>query len=121
MPELELFTWIWCLKNEMALQAFGKGDNCHVVHYESVCEDPIGEAKVLFAFSGLNWSPQTEKFLHESSQYSGKDRYYRVFRDASAAANKWRSALSEDEKKRILGIVAQTSLPSLWSDASLFG
>lgn len=114
LPELELFTWIWCLKNEMALDAMGDAENTHVVHYEAVCQAPIEQARALFAFSHLDWHAQTEKFLRDSTEYKGKDRYYRVFRDANAAANKWRTALTPDEQRRILGIVARTSLGHLW-------
>ncbi|HEY1933510.1 MAG TPA: sulfotransferase [Acetobacteraceae bacterium] len=116
MSELELFTWIWCLKNEMSLSILHDAENCHVIHYEAVCQNPVDQAKALFAFSGLNWSSQTEKFLHDSTEYKGKDRYYRVFRDANAAANKWRSELSDEEQRRILEIVAQTSLAPLWPE-----
>lgn len=118
VSDVELFTWIWCLKNEMALDALRNAGNCHIVHYERVCQNPIDEAKALFAFTGLDWNSQTEKFLRDSTGYKGRDRYYRVFRDANAAANKWRTALSNEDKQTVLGIVAQTSLGPLWPETA---
>lgn len=121
MSDLELHTWIWCLRNEMALRTLDESEHCRVVHYESVCENPFKAARELFAFGGLTWHAQTERFLQQSSEHKGTEGYYRVYRNASAAANKWRSALSEREKRSILGIVAQTSLASLWPETGQAG
>ncbi len=119
MSRMELSTWQWALRTELVLDALGNHERCRVVHYESICEDPVQEAKKLFAFSDLSWHPQSENFIRESIDPKGREGYYRVFRDPVDAANKWRTSLSDDQKHGILSIVARTSLAPLWPETKL--
>ncbi len=114
--DLELVTWRWALRTERMLNVLTRSDNCYVVHYEAICENPLVETRALFEFIGLNLHPQTERFIRDSTEYRGSERYYRVFRDTTATANKWRSELTEDEITSILRIVAQTSIAAIWPE-----
>jgi hypothetical protein len=114
--DLELVTWRWALRTERTLNVLTRSDNCYVVHYEAICENPLVETVALFEFIGLNLHPQTERFIRDSTGYKGNERYYRVFRDTNATVNRWRNELSDDEKAAIVSIVAQTSLAPMWPE-----
>lgn len=114
--ELELVAWRWALRNELTLSGLRNSDDYDVVHYEAICEDPLGETRNLFKSLDLSWHPQTEQFIRESTAYKGSERYYRVFRDTSATASKWRTELTDGDQQSILNIVAQTSLAPLWPE-----
>ncbi|HEX5326423.1 MAG TPA: sulfotransferase [Acetobacteraceae bacterium] len=112
--EVERLAWHWATMNELAAEAVAAHPNGRMIRYEDLCRDPIGEARTLFAFCGLQPSQQTDSFIQASTSYSGTERYYSVFRNAVAAADRWRTELSEDDQRVVLGVVAQTSLGRLW-------
>ena len=108
LPVIEALAWHWALLNEMAMDDLDGADGVRLLRYEDLCERPIEISRDLFAFAGIGMSAETERFLHQSISYEGKERYFQVFRNPLRSANKWRDELSEDEVGRILAIVEQS-------------
>ena len=113
---VEQLAWHWATMNELAVDAMSGNPNTRLLLYEDLCRDPIAETRELFAFSRLDWNQQTEAFIRQSTSYSGAERYYSVFRNAVASADRWRTELSQQDQHIILDVVAQTSLGRLWED-----
>lgn len=110
--------WHWVAMNELVLDAMAGHDNARFVLYEDLCADPVREVQSLFSFTRLDWNRQTEDFIRLSTSYGGTERYFSVFRNAVASANRWRTELNQRDQRLIRDVVAQTSLGRLWADLS---
>ncbi len=104
MNLLENLSWKWVIANETAMS---QCPSAYAVRHEDLCDRPIELAREIFAFAGLEWSEQTQRFL-ESSTVSDGANYFSVFRDSAAEANKWRGELSDEEINQIMSITANT-------------
>jgi hypothetical protein len=113
LPVVEQFAWNWAILNEKAIDELRGVRAVKVLLYQDLCEHPMQQARDLLAFVGLDWDPQTEDFIHRSTTFSGRDRYYQVFKNTTAAMNRWREDLKPDEQRRIQAVVRETSLASL--------
>ncbi|MGH2508901.1 MAG: sulfotransferase domain-containing protein, partial [Ktedonobacteraceae bacterium] len=84
----------------------------HVVRYEDLIENPIGVSQELFAFCGLEFGEQTEKFLRESSA-GHSDSPYSVYRGKDVNSS-WRGKLDsrivKDIEQELLGTRLETFL-----------
>lgn len=107
---VEQFAWNWAILNERAISDLAGIETARVVSYQQLGAEPAQESRALFDFVGLDWDPQTEDFIRRSTTHSGRDRYYKVFKDTTAAMNRWRTELTREDQGRILAIVRQTSL-----------
>ncbi len=114
----EQLAWHWVAMNELVLDAMSGHENARFVLYEDLCTAPVPEVRSLFSFTRLDWNRQTEDFIRRSTSYGGTERYFSVFRNAVASANRWRTELNEQDQRVIMGVVAQTSLGRLWADMS---
>ena len=114
----ELLAWHWATTNELVLDAMSGHENARFVLYEDLCADPVEQTRDLFSFTGLDWNRQTENFIRRSTSFGGTERYFSVFRNAVASANRWRTELSEQDQRIVMDVVAQTSLAGLWTDVS---
>jgi len=112
----ELLAWHWATTNELVLDAMSGHENARFVLYEDLCADPVERTRDLFSFTGLDWNPQTEEFIRRSTNFGGTERYFSVFRNAVASANRWRTELSEQDQRIVMDVAAQTSLARLWTD-----
>jgi hypothetical protein len=113
---MEQLAWHWVAMNELVLDAISDHENARFVLYEDLCADPVPQARELFSFARLDWNPQTEAFIQRSTSYEGTERYFSVFRNAMASANKWRTEFTNQDQDAIINVVAQTSLGRLWPD-----
>lgn len=113
LPVVEQFAWNWAILNEKAIDDLAGIDGVKVLRYQDLCEAPMPEARALLAFAGLDWDSQTEDFLRRSTTFSGRDRYYQVFKNTQAAMNRWREELNPEDQRRIQAVVRETSLASL--------
>jgi hypothetical protein len=100
----EQWAWHWAILNQKAHDELGADARVRLVRYEDVATRPEAEMRALFGFCGLSWDPASAAFLARSTTYSGKERYYRVMRNALVAAEKWRTELPAEEQRRILAI-----------------
>lgn len=119
LPMEQQLAWNWGLLNEKGLEDVDGDPNVMVVRYEDLCEDPVAMARRMFAFTGLAWSEQTERFLDVSSTYRGSERYFQVLRDSRQAANKWKEQLSAEQIESILEVAAQTEPGRLYVERAL--
>jgi hypothetical protein len=113
--DTELLAWHWATTNELVLDAMSGHENARLVRYEDLCADPVQQARDLFSFTRLDWNRQTEDFIRRSTSFGGTERYFSVFRNVVASANRWRTELSEQDQRLIMNVVAQTSLGRLWA------
>lgn len=110
---VERLAWRWVLFNAKAMEDIRGESNCMSLRYEDLCRDPVGVAKQLFEFTGLEWNEQTERFV---SQSTAKDvgRYYSVVKDPMKAATKWKKELAAEDIERIHRVIAKTHLADLY-------
>jgi hypothetical protein len=112
---VERMVWGWTLLHAKLFDEIRDLPNVRLLRYEDLCRDPIGEARRLFAFAGLDWSPETERFIELSTSGKGRGGYFSLFRDPIAAATKWQHELSPDEIALCRSILAQI-LPAAFPD-----
>jgi hypothetical protein len=113
LPVVEQYAWNWAILNEKAIDDLAGIAGVTVLRYQALCAAPMPEARALFDFAGLAWDRQTEEFLRRSTTFSGRDRYYQVFKNTQAAMNRWREELKPDDQRRIQAVVRETSLAPL--------
>jgi hypothetical protein len=101
--DVEAYAWVWLLANMEANAAIDAHQGTQL-RYEALARDPEGEARSLFARTGLKWSDATRRFIGRLPK--GKDEFYSILRDPSVAANRWRTDLSREGVQRINAIVA---------------
>lgn len=117
-PE-ERLAWRWVLGHEKIFADIKGCRRVLTVRYEDVCADPVGLTHQMFAFTGLAWSPQTEAFVHASTETTGRPAdtdYYSVFKPPRASADRWRSELAPDVIDRIRAIFRRTDLSKLYAE-----
>lgn len=113
-PE-ERLAWRWVLTQEKTLADIAGCDRVLTVRYEDVCAEPSGATRRMFAFAGLDFHSQVERFVQASTGATHK-AYYSVFKNPRAAAEHWRSELPPPAIDRILGVVRNSSIRSLYED-----
>jgi len=106
---IERLAWIWVVFNEKAYDEIKHLSNCMPIRYEDVCHNPVIMSRQLFDFCGLTWSPQTEKFLAESTARN-VDRYYNIVKNPAEAAQKWRKQLDPEDIERVMSVVSRTEI-----------
>lgn len=113
-PE-EQVTWSWLLTQEKILADVADSERVLTVRYEDVCAQPIELTRRMFEFAGLDWQPQTEKFVLASTQTGDAD-YYSVFKNPQASVERWRSELSSDVIERVQRILRGSPLHRFYKD-----
>jgi len=106
LPDVARYAWGWVAFNESALTSLDGLANFKVLRYEDLCEQPEAVTRDLFAFTGLGWHAQTDGFLNRSTHYEGPSRYYGVFQDTQAVANRWRTEMHPADITAVEEIVA---------------
>lgn len=117
-PE-ERLAWRWVLAHEKIFADTADCERVLTVRYEDVCADPARMTRQMFDFTGLDWSPQTEKFVHASTETIERPTdtdYYSVFKPPQASAERWRSELAPDVIDRILAILRRSHLSKLYAE-----
>jgi hypothetical protein len=114
-PE-ERLAWRWVLVQEKTLADTGECKRVLTVKYEDVCADPVGVTQRMFAFAGLEFHPQTGRFVQASTGATRK-AYYSVFKNPRAAADHWRSELPQPVIDRIMAVVRASTLRSHYEGA----
>ena len=109
--------WGWVVQNEMAMEGLVGAKHVKVLPYIDLAKSPAATAKMLFETCGLDWRPEAEAFVEESTQGTGRERYYELKRDPLIAAIKWRRRLSQDEIEEICDIAQQSEAYRMFADA----
>lgn len=113
-PE-ERLAWRWVLMQEKTLTDIAECERVLSVDYEEVCADPVGMTQRMFAFAGLDFHPQAERFVQASTGATHK-AYYSVFKNPRAAADQWRAELPQPVIDRILAVVRASALRNHYED-----
>lgn len=115
-PE-ERLTWIWVLTQEKILADVAGSERVLTVRYEDVCAEPVEMTRRMFEFAGLDWQPQTERFVLASTE-AGDSDYYSVFKNPLASAERWRSELAPDVVERIERILRGSPLHAFYDESA---
>lgn len=84
-PEIQT-AWRWAVLNDRALEQMRAP---LVITYESLCADPVGVSRRVFAHCGLAWNQQSETFIARST--SGDGAFFETRRNPKVAAERWRT------------------------------
>jgi hypothetical protein len=116
LPEAARYAWAWVMFNETALNALEGLPNAKIVVYEDLCARPAETARDMFSFAGLDWNSQTVEFLERSTNHQGTTGYYAVFKNAIAAAERWRATMPPADQDAVREVVCQSPLARFWPD-----
>jgi hypothetical protein len=116
LPDAANYAWSWRAFNETAHAAIEGQSNARVVVYEALCADPVMEARAIIEFAGLSWHAQTATFLARSTNYNGQAGYYAVVRNSIAAADRWRTSLTQEHQAAVRAVVRDSPLIRYWPD-----
>jgi hypothetical protein len=117
LPDAAKYAWSWRACNEPAVAAIARKHNARVLVYEELCARPRAETEAIFAFAGLRWSAATEAFLARSTHHVGAADYYGVERNSIAAAEAWRTIMSESDQQAVRAVITGSPLIDFWPDA----
>ena len=107
LQPIERLAWQWTLFNELAMADVAGLPGCTVLRYEDLCAEPLATSRRLFELTGLEWHPQTERFIRAS--VGGEDEgYYSIVKDPRRAASRWRDELAAADVERIAAIAARS-------------
>jgi hypothetical protein len=115
LTPVEQMAWCWVLTQENILADVAGSDRVLSVRYEDVCAAPFAMTRRMFEFVGLDWLPQTERFVKASTGAASTD-YYSVFKNPVASADCWRSELAPDVSECIQRILRGSRLRSVYDD-----
>lgn len=113
-PE-ERLAWHWVLTQEKVLADVECCERVLTVRFEDVCAMPIVMTRRMFEFTGLDWQPQTERFVRASTGVTNTD-YYSVFKSSQESADRWRAELEPEVIERILKIFRTSSAYRFYTD-----
>ena len=116
MPLVEQLAWHWSIMNELALEDLADVPNVQIIRYMDMVLDPIDQTKQIFAGCDLPWHDQTTRFLRNSTQFSGPDLYYQVYKNGAAPLFKWRQELAKDDIGRILDVVKSSPVSKIYPE-----
>ncbi|MGH8233157.1 MAG: sulfotransferase family protein [Rhodanobacteraceae bacterium] len=115
-PE-ERLAWRWVMTQEKILADVAGCERVLTVRYEDVCIAPIATTRRMFEFAGLDWQPQTERFVRASTEVTDTN-YYSVFKSPQASAERWRSELSPPVIERVLRVLRNSSLSRFYPEVA---
>lgn len=118
LTPIERMAWRWVLFLEKALADVAGLSHCRVVRYEDLCAHPLEQARELLAFTGLDWNPQTERFLRDSTKGESPE-YFGVQKDPRHSMSRWQSELSGEDARRILDIVRRSPAGRLYLEEEM--
>jgi hypothetical protein len=102
--------------NEFAMDQLSGAANLRIIRYEDFCADPVAQARELLEFAELPPDRQTDRFLRDSTNYAGIDRYYQIFKNTQESVIRWKKELDAEVQGRIMRIVLQTKAGALFKD-----
>ena len=110
LPNAAKYAWNWRAVSETAFDSIAGQDNAHVVIYEELCARPVAEARAVLDFCGLDWNRQTETFLEDSTRHGGSAGYYAVLRNSIAAAERWRTGMTQEDQAAVRAVMRESPL-----------
>lgn len=102
--------WHWLCFNEDVLAL--ADSRIRSFAYDEMVTAPKAMLEAVFAFAGLDFSPQTHAFLERLRTGEHTDSRYSLSRDPHTALNRWRQELAPAEQAVIRDIVQSSRLVS---------
>lgn len=115
----ERLAWCWLLIQEKVLADISGCERVLTLRYEDVCVQPLAMTRRMFEFTGLEWQPQSERFVRASTQTAKRatdTEYYSVYKPPLASAERWRTELAPEVVERVLRIVRGSPLCRHYAD-----
>ena len=119
LPLAARLAWHWRSFNEPAVAKLSALPNGRIVIYEELCREPVEVVRALFAFLGLNWNPQTARFLDTSTHEDRSSAFYDVFRVTADIADRWRHTLPKPDQEAITSVMRESPLACYWPDLAV--
>lgn len=116
LPDSAKYAWDWVAFNEAIERGVAGLTNVMTVRYEDLSERPEQVARRIMEFVGLDWSPQTEAFVHASSTSESDGAYYSVVQRTADVANRWRSEMADADQRAVVAVARLSSLARHWPD-----
>jgi|GEM_PF-1321984 hypothetical protein len=108
--KVERLAYFWLCINEQAAEDAQGCKNYMEVYFDEFCLNPLEYAKRIFAFLGMEFTPQTQQFL-SSSTSSKSNEYYSVSRQSDEVPQTWKRHLDRESIDTILRIA--NSMPHM--------
>lgn len=113
--QLEILAYRWAVFNDRVWRALSGRENVRFLRYEDLCNDPIGQAKGLFDWTGLDWTESCERFLRASiSSEADAAGYHDLTRNPQIAAHKWRDEMAVEDIATVLEICRKSAAFTLF-------
>jgi hypothetical protein len=110
-PFEEQLAFQWMAMNNFVFTRLNQDHRYMPIYYEQLCIDVLETTRSLFSFSGVEWSTQTDAFLHHLMGYENRDSgYFSIKKNLSSSLFNWRTELSEERIMGIKEIIKETSV-----------
>lgn len=117
LDRLEIFAWRWRIINGLMARLAEGQPHVRVLSYEDLCDDPLGVARGLFEWTGLDWDARVEGFLKASLAATGDAAgYHDTTRNPAVAARKWQGEMDPADIDRVLEICRESPAFALYPD-----
>ena len=103
--------FVWCVQNYVPLRQLRRGD-AHIVFYENVCMDPVGEMHRLFAFLGRDLDTRALDRVWKPSAMARE----RTMPDPKTLVEGWRRRVPPADVRRAGEILALFGLDAIYTD-----
>ncbi|MEM7505791.1 MAG: sulfotransferase [Pseudomonadota bacterium] len=116
--QIEILAYRWAVFNDIAWRGLNGLQNARVLRYEDLCADPVGQARELLEWTGLDWHDDCARFLQASLDATETPSgYHALQRNPAVAAHKWREEMDPAEVKRVIAICRRSSAFALFEEA----
>ncbi len=114
----------WRIYVEPMVEFIENYDNGLLIVYEDMCRDPLGVSERIFDFAGWEMTDFTKNYIRKTTtekkiQRSTSKSYYSIFKDPGKSMNKWKTQLSDREKRDIALVIKDSPLKKFWPDMPL--
>lgn len=98
---------------QSALAALAGYDRHHVVRYEDLCADPVGQFRRLYDFAELPWQADVAAAIEEQTSVDDHNRFesFSLYRNSKAMAESWRTDVEEAARDDMKSAFLHYGLP----------
>jgi hypothetical protein len=108
--DLEVFAAIWAARYRVIADQLDDFPQWKIVHYEALCDDPIGGFKAIFSHLGLAWDAKVARYVARSST-SNDEGTYSGIRVSRERVDAWKREMTPDRVERVRDVIAPFVLP----------
>lgn len=113
MDDLQRSALLWRCDAETALSGLDAAGDGHIVIYEQLCDDTVGEAEKVLGYLGLEAVAMTHDFinrLHEGRRprlfgRDAFDSFFTVYRNPAEQRDRWMSEITAGQRRAVEEIV----------------